>query len=289
LNLIRFAPDLARLFRIRLSLFVALSAAAGNAAATFRLTSAILLPSLACALLAAGASTLNQWQEWRRDSRMSRTRKRPIPTGKIAPVHALVIGLGLTGTAIVVLAVSCGAWATAFGASAVVMYNGVYTWMKRWTAFAAVPGALIGALGPAIGWVAGGGVPQSPTLLAISMVFFLWQVPHFWLLNLKYPTDYGAAGYPSPVAVFGGDRLYRIGLVWIACTVLATLCLPLFGLLSSGALYLILCFATVLLGAALVRAVRSSVLDTGRYRLSFASVNLFVLVIMILLIVESGL
>ena len=121
------------------------------------------------------------------------------------------------------------------------------------------------------------------------MIFFLWQVPHFWLLNLNYPTDYGAAGYPSPVETLGSDRLYRIGLVWIACTALATLCLPLFGLLSSGALYLVLCGATALLGTVLVRAFRSSVLDAVRYRVSFAGVNVFVLVTMILLIVESGL
>jgi protoheme IX farnesyltransferase len=183
----------------------------------------------------------------------------------------------------------CGIWATAFGVCAVVLYNGLYTWLKRWTAFAAVPGAVIGALGPAIGWVAAGGAPQSPSLIAIAVVFFLWQVPHFWLLNLRYPRDYISAGYPSPVEALGGERLYRIGLVWIACTALATLCLPLFGLLSSEVLYLVLCGAAVLLGWMLLKAFRHPALEAIRYRVSFAGVNMFVLVIMILLIVESGL
>lgn len=289
MTLKRTVQDYARLFRLRLSVFVALSAAAGNAAAAYRLSWRILLPTLACVLLAAGASALNQWQEWQRDSRMSRTRNRPIPAGRIAPTHALVIALGLMGVAVAILAVACGTWATALGVLAVVLYNGLYTWLKRWTAFAAVPGALVGALGPAIGWVAGGGVPQSPSLLAIALIFFLWQVPHFWLLNLNYPADYRAAGYPSPVETLGDARLYRIGLVWIACTAMATLCLPLFGLLSSETLYLILCGATVLLGAVLARALRRSVIDVARYRMSFAGVNMFVLVTMILLIVESGL
>jgi protoheme IX farnesyltransferase len=165
----------------------------------------------------------------------------------------------------------------------------MYTWMKRRTAFAAVPGAIIGAIGPAIGWVAGGGTLFSPTLLAIATVFFLWQVPHFWLLNLKYPSDYRDAGYPNPIDRMGGDRLFRVGLMWIACTALATLSLPLFGLLSSTIVYLPLCISASLLAAVLLRAMRRTTPETARYRLSFTGVNMFVLVTMILLIVESGL
>jgi protoheme IX farnesyltransferase len=276
---------LARLFRLRLSLFVALSAATGHAAAAYRLGWEILLPSLACVLLAAGSSALNQWQERDRDGQMSRTRNRPIPTGVIAPNQALAVAFALIVVAIALLAACCGAWATLFGISAVVLYNGLYTWMKRWTAFAAVPGAVIGALGPAIGWVAAGGAPQSPALLAIAMVFFLWQVPHFWLLSLNYPADYRDAGYPNVVERMGGDRLYRVGLIWIACTAVATLSLPLFGLLNSGVLYLVLCGFAALLGGVLLRTVRRPI----RYRVGFTSVNMFVLATMILLIVESGL
>ncbi len=274
-----------RLFRLRLSLFVALSAATGHAAAAFRLGWDILLPSFACILLAAGSSALNQYQERKLDGQMSRTSDRPIPAGNIAPIHAIVVALGLIGSALLVLALFCGTWATLFGVCAVVLYNGLYTWMKTWTAFAAVPGAVIGALGPAIGWVAAGGAPQSPALLAIATVFFLWQVPHFWLLNLNNPTDYRDAGYPSPVDSMGGERLYRVGLLWIACTAVATLSLPLFGLLSNGSLYLVLCATAAVLGVVLLRTVRRPM----RYRVGFAGVNMFVLVTMILLIVESGL
>lgn len=284
-----YLDALGRLFRLRLSLFVALSAATGHAAAAFRLDWDILLPTLACLLLAAGSSALNQFQERKLDGQMSRTRARPIPSGSISPNQAIIIALSLIGAAIVVLAVFCGGWATLFGVCAVFLYNGLYTWMKRWTAFAAVPGAVIGALGPAIGWVAAGGAPQAPALLAIGTVFFLWQVPHFWLLNLNHPSDYRDAGYPNPVDLMGGYRLYRVGLIWIACTALATLTLPLFGLLSSSVLYLPLCvFAALMVGVSL-RTLRQAARGIARYRVSFASVNMFVLVTMILLIVESGL
>ena len=280
---------LGQLTRLRLSLFVALSAATGFAVATYRLTWGILVPSLACVLLAAGCSMLNQYQERKLDAVMSRTRYRPIPSGRVSPLYALTISIALIGSAIFVLALWCGLLATIFGMSAVVLYNGVYTWMKRRSAFAAVPGAVIGALGPAIGWVAGGGAVWSPTLLALATVFFLWQVPHFWLLSLNYPSDYRDAGYPSPIDSMGGDRLYRVGLMWIACTAVATLSLPLFGLLSSVALYLVLCATAALLAGVLLRTAWRPTLDSVRYRVSFAGVNMFVLVTMILLIVESGL
>ena len=126
-------------------------------------------------------------------------------------------------------------------------------------------------------------------MLALATVFFLWQVPHFWLLSLNYPADYADAGYPSAVARMGMDRLYRVGLTWITCTAVATLSLPLFGLLSSVALYLVLCATAVLLGGLLLKIALRPALDSVRYRVSFAGVNVFVLVTMILLIVESGL
>ena len=69
----------------------------------------------------------------------------------------------------------------------------------------------------------------------------------------------------------------------------ATLSLPLFGLLSSVALYLVLCATAALLGGMLLRTAWRPALDSVRYRVSFAGVNVFVLVTMILLIVESGL
>jgi len=274
---------------MRLSLFVALSAATGHAAAAYRLSWDILFTAFACVLLAAGCSALNQFQERHLDGKMSRTRARPIPSGKITPHHAVLIAAVQMSAALALLALWYGPVALLLGIGAVILYNGMYTWMKLRTAFAVVPGAIIGAIGPAIGWVAGGGALSSPTLLAIATVFFLWQVPHFWLLNLTYPSDYRDAGYPNPIDKMGGTRLYRVGLMWIACTALATLSLPLFGLLNDAVLYLTLCASAALLFAALAKTMRRATPERARYRVGFAGINMFVLVTMILLIVESGL
>jgi protoheme IX farnesyltransferase len=280
---------LARLTRVRLSFFVALSAATGHAAAAYRLSWEMLVPAAGCILLAGGSSALNQYQERGLDALMRRTRSRPIPAGEMHPRTALLVSLALIGAGLALLGLLGGTWAALFGALAILLYNGLYTWMKRWSAFAAVPGAVIGGLGPAIGWVSGGGEVTSSALLAIFLVFYLWQVPHFWLLSLNFPDDYRAAGLPDPVAVLGRDRLFRLVVVWSTCTAFATLLLPLFGLLHSLALYLILCASALSLALLLFRTQRRDGADQRRFRVGFAGINFFVLVTMLLLIVESGL
>ena len=278
-----------RLMRLRLSFFVALSAATGHAAAAYRLSWEMLIPAVGCMLLAGGSSALNQYQERELDALMQRTSGRPIPSGAMSARLVLATSLALIAAGLGWLAWLAGAWATVFGVGALVLYNGLYTWMKRWTAFAAVPGAVIGGLGPAIGWAAAGGEIASPALLAIFLVFYLWQVPHFWLLSLNFPDDYREAGLPDPVAILGRDRLFRLVVVWSVSTSVATLLLPFFGLLNSLALYLILCISALSLAGLLLRTLQRGDNERKRFRMGFAGINMFVLVTMLLLIVESSL
>ncbi len=191
--------------------------------------------------------------------------------------------------ALALLALTGGMLPLILGGIAIVSYNGLYTWLKRKTAFAAIPGALIGSLGPAIGWTAAGGTLDSKALLAIMMVFYLWQVPHFWLLNLKYPGDYAGAGYPCPVEVLGRKRLTRLTAIWIASAAIASLLFPLFGFFRSTGLYVILCVAVVTLGTLVAGMIRSQGANEQKLRLGFASVNLYVLVTMLLLLADRGL
>ena len=280
---------LSRLARLRLSGFVALSAATGYVTAWGELSPALLWPSFSCLMLAAGASALNQYQERDLDGRMSRTRDRPIPSGLIPETNVLIFALILITCGLVLLTATSGTLPLMLGCAAVLFYNGIYTPLKKRTAFAAVPGALIGSLGPAIGWTAAGGALDSKALLAIMLIFYLWQVPHFWLLNLRHPGDYTGAGYPCPVAVLGRKRLMRLVVIWISAAAVTSLMLPLFGFFRNVGLYVILCVAVVTLGTLLTGMLRSQGPNEQKLRLGFASVNIYVLVTMLLLLADRGL
>ena len=222
----------ARLCRLPLSLFAACSAFAGFLLVSPHVTRA-LMPLTAVFLLASGASAFNQWQERDLDSRMARTRTRPLPSGSMRPGQALLFsafciaaGLGilfLSGSmTAVVLAVFCMLW-----------YNGIYTLLKRVTAFAAVPGALVGMIPPAIGWVSAGGNLRDRRLLVVCFLFFLWQIPHFWLQVLRHGSEYEQAGMPSLTRVFTRRQLARITFAWICAAAAGCLLLPLYGSVQS--------------------------------------------------------
>jgi protoheme IX farnesyltransferase len=129
-------------------------------------------------ILVCGSLALNQYQERGIDAAMPRTRPRPIPSGLIKPAHALSWSLLLLFSGLFALLCTGNLLTCALGLLALLLYNGLYTYLKRKTAFAAIPGALIGAIPPAIGWVAGGGALQDPKLVALCFFFFIWQIPH---------------------------------------------------------------------------------------------------------------
>ena len=222
------------LSKVRITVLASLTTAMGYLLASRELTSAVLVPTLGVFLLASGSSALNQFQEWKIDKLMRRTQRRPIPTGRISPGRALAVALFLMAAGFLVLLVGSNAPAAALGLLAVVWYNGIYTYLKRVTTFAAIPGAVIGGIPPAVGWAAAGGAVLDPRILAVSVFFFVWQVPHFWLLLLKYGKDYEEAGLPSLTAVWTTGQLSRVTFVWIAATAVACLLIPLFGTVRSA-------------------------------------------------------
>ncbi|MGC8723019.1 MAG: protoheme IX farnesyltransferase [Acidobacteriota bacterium] len=184
-------------------------------------------------LLSCGAGALNEVQEWKSDALMARTRRRPIPAGLITPSEGLLVSLLLLAGGEAVLLLGVGALGALLGAAAVASYNLLYTPLKRVTAFAVVPGSIIGAIPPAIGWVAGGGRLADGGLLALGFFFFVWQIPHFWLLLLKYGDQYERAGFPTLTQVFSPVQLSRITCVWMMATAFSSLLLPLFDVVRS--------------------------------------------------------
>ncbi|MFH1143375.1 MAG: UbiA family prenyltransferase [Candidatus Eisenbacteria bacterium] len=281
------------LVRPRLALAVALSAATGATAAA-GWTGGMGLAACACFLLAAGASVLNQVQERRTDGLMERTAGRPLPRGLISPRRASLLAVSLIAAGFALLLAMRGRpesspLALAAAALAIAWYNGFYTWLKRRTAFAAVPGALVGSLGPAIGWLAAGGPPASPQLLLLMLVFFLWQVPHFWLLVLKHAADYERAGFPTPARVMGERSLRRVTFVWILAAILAALMLPVAGLVRHGVPAAALVLCAVALGILCAPLLSAGEREDHWLSRSFSGVNLFAVAAMMLLLLDHGL
>lgn len=166
-------------------------------------------------LAATGAASLNSLQEEQLDGRMTRTRLRPLPTGRLTRGQALrQAGVLLLAGFLFVGAGSLELLPAAVTAGAVFLYNGIYTPLKRRSTLAIVPGALCGALPPLIGWLAGGGECDSTALLVVSL-FVLWQIPHFWLVLLGNRSDYASSDLPNLLNILSEASLHRLLFTWI--------------------------------------------------------------------------
>ena len=268
---------------------------------------ATLVPVLCGIMLqACGAAALNQVQDVRLDSLMPRTAHRPIPSGRVSRRAALIYALTLLAAGSFLLAL-VSPLAALLGLAAALVYNGIYTPMKRVSPFAALPGSFIGALPPVVGWVAAGGYLSDPTIHLVAFFFFLWQIPHFWLLLLFYEKDYLDGGLPSLFDKFDRVQIVRLTFVWIAAVCVAALLLPLFGLFDRPVLAYVIAAAglvVVVRSAGLVRAgalnpigVDASELlpPVGRFktpflrscRIRFMEINTFALLVSALLVTDA--
>ncbi len=273
------------LCRIWISVFAACSAATGFFLIPRHSAADALVPVGAVFLLACGASALNQYQERDIDANMKRTRERPLPSGAITPVHAITAFAALIISGLS-LAFFAGPIAFTLGLLALVWYNGIYTPLKRKTAFAALPGAAVGMIPPAIGWVSSGGSLSDGKIAVICIIFFLWQVPHFWLLILKHGEDYERAGLPSLTRVITRAQIARITYAWITAAVMASLALPLYGTLRTPAVYFLLlppAFWLIWSGKSLTKQDAFPSLSSPLFR----KINIYLFIMMSLLTVEG--
>lgn len=147
------------------------------------------------ALLAGGASALNQVWERDTDALMKRTAGRPLPAGRIAPDPALVFGLGLSVAGLVLLGAGTNLLTAAVGLVSLLTYVLVYTPLKRLTSLSTVIGAVPGALPPVMGWTAASGTLDGGAAVLFG-ILFLWQLPHFLAIAWLLKDDYAAAGFP---------------------------------------------------------------------------------------------
>ncbi|HVO65364.1 MAG TPA: protoheme IX farnesyltransferase [Syntrophales bacterium] len=271
------------LCKVKISFFASLSAAAGLLLSAQSPGSTLPILTTGVFLVACGACALNHWQERNTDALMARTAGRPIPAGIIKSVHALYLAIILICSGCAVL-LSVGAVAPLLGLAAVLWYNGLYTWLKTRTAFAVIPGALVGAIPPAMGWIAGGGSLWEPRLAVISFFFFMWQVPHFFIHMLAFGKEYEEAGLPSLTAVFTGSQLYRLTFQWIIAAAVSLQFVILFGLIQSPIVRISLFAASLWLAMQGINFMR--VRELG-YITVFRRINYFMFIVMLLMFLDK--
>ena len=187
-------------------------------------------------LAAGGAHAINCWFDRDIDAEMSRTRRRPIPGGRIPAWHALAIGITLVALAFAVLWAGANLLAATLALAGALIYVFVYTiWLKRATPQNIVIGGAAGAIPPLVGWAAVTG-RLDITALALFGVIFFWTPPHFWALAQMIKADYARANIPM-LPVVAGERSAKRHSVAYAVLTAAVSVVPFFTG-SAGAIYL---------------------------------------------------
>ena len=237
--------DLVALTKPRITLMVILTAAGGLYLAPREVAPlTVLLTLLATAMVVGAANTLNCWLERDVDKHMARTKRRPLPAGRMEAKHALWLGLALGAISVPVLTFVANPLTGLLAAIALVSYVWVYTPMKQRSPAALIVGAVPGALPPLMGWTAATGELGAPGLVLFG-IMFLWQMPHFIAISIFRQREYSKAGIKVLPAVRGNTVAKRHAALWAAALLPVSLLLVPLGI--AGGVYLA---AAAILGAA---------------------------------------
>ncbi|MCX6165198.1 MAG: protoheme IX farnesyltransferase, partial [Ignavibacteriae bacterium] len=222
---------LAEIVKIRITVLVSLTTALGYFIGANKLTFDFVYPVIGIFLLACGSAALNQYQERYSDVLMDRTKNRPIPSGKIKSKNVLLISLILLLIGSAVLIVKTNLTALLIGLLTFYWYNGVYTPLKKKMSLAIIPGSLVGALPPLAGWAATGENIFDLKILYIALYFFVWQIPHFWLLLLVHGKDFEKGSFPVLTNKISKKSIVTITFFMLLFTVIISAIIPFFNIL----------------------------------------------------------
>jgi len=201
-------------------------------------------------LMAGGANAVNMYIDRDIDTRMARTRLRPIPSGRMGARAVLAFGVALATAATFLLARFTNTLTAALALAGFYFYVFVYTrWLKRTTPQNIVIGGAAGAFPPLVGWAAMTGSIDL-TAVYLFLIVFYWTPPHFWALALLKQRDYGSAGIPMAPLVWG-ERETMHQMIWYNVILVALTLLPVsFG--AFGTIYLV---SALILGGILLAGV----------------------------------
>jgi heme o synthase len=274
---------LLELVKFRITVLVSFTTALGYFLASTKLGFAFVYPVVGIFLLACSSAALNQYQEVNTDMMMDRTKNRPIPSGKISRNNVLVISISLlvAGTSILFFKTNFG---TLFiGLLTFYWYNAVYTPLKKKTALAIVPGSLVGALPPVAGWLAAGGNLLDLKIGIVALYFFVWQIPHFWLLLLLYGNDFKKGGFPVLTDLYSETFIKRITFVLLIATLVIGIAIPYIGTGLYLTTQVVVIASSVLMFIVALSFLRNKNIERKDIVKTFVSINLYTLTLITVL------
>ncbi|HRL11502.1 MAG TPA: heme o synthase [Aggregatilineales bacterium] len=244
----------------------------------------ILIPTIiGGALAAGGSSAINQYVDRDMDAKMTRTARRPIPSGRIAPINALIFGIALVVWSVLVIGIWVN-WLAAFLAlGGALYYVVIYTvLLKRNTVVNILIGGGAGAMPVLVGWAAVSNSLAIDAFLMFAIVFY-WTPPHSWALALLVNSDYARAEVPMmPVAK--GEDVTRYQILLYSIQLLLISLIPyVFGTFS-----IIYFIGAVLLGLGLVRisAILIKVADKATARRAYKFSTAYLAFLFLLMIID---
>ncbi len=283
-NLLSWIKILEELGKVRISLPIAISALTGYALKTNLFDGQAWMLMTGVFLMSCSSGAINHLQEYQTDALMPRTKNRPIPSGKISPKGAFWVSFSFFAYGAFILIANFPIIVFLTSLLTLISYNVIYTPLKKVTAFAVVPGSLVGALPPYIGWFAGGGDWMNGDIFWVALFFFIGQIPHFWLLLLMFGKEYELAGFPSLHSVFNDNQIKRLSFTWILATIATAIVVSLEVLQGSILMFFLLIYIFyVLFSLSASMLVKHDI----QARPAFFKLNFLYLFVMIILIADS--
>ena len=267
-----------------ISFSVALTAATGYLLSIRVYNPDVLFVFIGVLLLAMAASALNQVQEREADNKMLRTQKRPLLNGNASFRLAILMITVFSLSGFLILYVYFSLLPALLGLGNLLWYNFVYTPLKYKTAFAAFPGGIVGAVPPVIGWTAGGGHIMHVSALTLALFFFIGQIPHFWILILKYSSEYKKAGIKTIAEKFSVKQIKRLVFSWVVATAASGSLLSYYLIINHNPAFY---FLQALSASLIIYFIYWLGLKNNHHSYkAFLSINIYYLVVMIVLIAD---
>jgi heme o synthase len=243
----------------------------------------LLFGNLGIGLAACCGGVLNHLVDRRIDAQMSRTRARPLPTGRIEPRKAIIFAMGLGFIGLSLLMIFTNTLTAILTFAALIGYAFIYTvFLKRATSQNIVIGGLAGAMPPLLGWTAVTNHIDNGGLLLV-LIIFVWTPAHFWPLCIYRPEDYAKVNIPM-LPITHGVAFTKLNILLYTCLLLAISMLP-FIINMSGWIYLV---GALLLGTGfLYWAIRLKLNDDKRIAIkTFHYSNFYLMTLFLVLLID---